>query len=79
MEQETEKQKPVGKRRRRMKQKMAWILVVFFTLVSCLSFSLPGSYAQTAEFSIELPLKGSMMADYDFTFFQRRLGTGIFY
>ena len=65
--------------RRRVLRKAA---AFFLTLL--LAFLPAGSrfreiFAHAAEFKIQMLQKGSMLADYNFYFFNVRVGTGIFY
>ena len=51
------------------------LLLAFLPAGSMIS----GNFAHAAEFKIQMLQKGSMLADYNFYFFNVRVGTGIFY
>ena len=65
-------------RRRVLRKAAAFFLTLLLAFLPAGSM-ISGNFAHAAEFKIQMLQKGSMLADYNFYFFNVRVGTGIFY
>ena len=66
-------------RKRTFLQKAAALILAVVLTISPFGGWISGMFVQAAEFQIEMLQKGSMLADYNFNFFNVKVGTGIFY